>query len=230
MAKRKVEKGPSWLEVGLGAVLSVILGTFLGIVYMIARPVATVKEIPKDAPSGAVYFIEGSHGYNKTGGLEEKRKAFLAGESVDVDESEINLLLGDTGPAPAAKAGDKGAPAPAADAKMVDVGSLNARIFTDPKEGGKIQFGTPLNFNVFTVAGTIIIQTNGTFEKHGSGFVYVPDTLLVGGCPVNRIPFATDYVMGKLLFARPVPDDIAAAWSKLVGVSIEGTSLKLRMP
>ena len=35
----------------------------------------------------------------------------------------------------------------------------------------------------------------------------------------KRIPFAKDYVMSKVLFAKPVPEDLAAAWSKWICVS-----------
>jgi hypothetical protein len=224
MAKRKVQKGPSWLEVGLGAFLSVILGVVAGAAYMITKPVIAVKTIPKDAPSGQIYYIEGSRGSMRSGGVEEKRKSFVAGESVDVDEGEINVLLGEQGKpsGPSGKAGDKGPPP---EAKMVDVGPLNARI-----HNGMIQFAAPLNLNVFTVMGTLIVQADGNFVKRGGTFVYVPDTLYVGGCPVTRIPFASDFVMGKFLFAKPVPDDLAAAWSKLVSVQIEGNTLHLRTP
>ena len=94
---------------------------------------------------------------------------------------------------------------------MADVGPLNARI-----HDGMIQFAAPLNLNVFTIMGTLVVQADGAFVKRGGTFVYEPDTLYVGGCPVGRIPFAKDYVMGKVLFAKPISDDLAAAWSKLV--------------
>jgi hypothetical protein len=224
MGKRKIDKGPSWLEVGLGAFLSVILGLVLGVAYMVTKPVIAVKAIPKDAPAGQIYYIEGSRGSLRSGGIDEKRKNFVAGESIDVDEGEINVFLGSEGKpaAPAGKSGDKPA---TPEQKMADVGPLNARI-----HDGTIQFAAPLNLNVFTVMGTLIVQANGTFVKHGGTFVYDPDTVYVGGCPVSRIPFAKDYVMSKVLFAKPVPDDLAAAWSKLVAVQIEGNTLHLRTP
>jgi hypothetical protein len=34
--------------------------------------------------------------------------------------------------------------------------------------------------------------------------------------------------MKKLLFTQPIPEDIAAAWSKLSDVSIEGSKLRLK--
>ena len=47
---------------------------------------------------------------------------------------------------------------------------------------------------------------------------------------MQRLLFIKDWALGKLLFAQPVPDDLAAAWSKLVDVSVEGTGLRLKGP
>jgi hypothetical protein len=224
MGKRNIQKGPSWVEVGLGAVLAVALGVILGALFLIAKPVEKVTAIPKDPPAGAVYYIEGSRDYGRSSAAEAMRKKFLDGESVDLTEGDVNLFLGDSGdksPKPAGKPGDK----PGDAAKMITPGALNARI-----HAGTIQFGLPVDFNILTVMGTIIIQTTGTFEKHSSEFVYVPDSVMIGGCPVNRIPFAKDIILSKLVFTRPIPDDIAAAWSKLSSVTIDGTMLHLRSP
>jgi hypothetical protein len=223
---RNQQRGPTVLEVTLGAALSVALGVVLGAAYMVLKPVELVPSIPKDPPAGALYYIEGVHGFNKTGGLEDKRKAFLAGQSVEVDEGEINLLLGFTpkpAPPPPPKPGDK--PAPAPDAKMLVIGSLNARV-----RDGKIQFGTAVDFNILTVMGTVFVRAEGTFEKQGTEFVFEPETVYLGGCPVTHIPFAKEWVMSKFLFARPVPADIAGAWAKLSDVTIDGSTLRLKMP
>jgi hypothetical protein len=225
----KAQKGPSWFEVGLGAVLSVILGTVVGAAYMVSRPVLKVTAIPKDAPANAVYYIEGSHGSGRSSQIAEKRKSLVGGESVSVDEGELNALFGSSAapeaPKPkAAKPGDK-APPPPANQKAVDVGSLNARI-----HGGKIQFGDTVTFNVYGISYAVIVQSTGTFSKHGQTFDFDPESLYVGGCPVERLLVVRDYVLKKLLFAQPVPDDLAAAWPKLADVSIEGSTLRLKMP
>ncbi|HEY5079863.1 MAG TPA: hypothetical protein VII43_08445 [Opitutaceae bacterium] len=222
-AKRK-DKVPSWIEVGLGAVLSVALGVVLGAAYLVFKPVLKVKEIPKDAPSGAIYYIEGSRDFTKSSEADATRKSFASGESVTIDEGGLNMLLGNFGKAdtPAPKAGDK---APAAAAKALDVGALNARI----KEG-KIQFADTVTFNVLSVTGAVIVQARGVFEKSGSGFAFEPESFSVGGCPLERFPVVRSWIMKRLLFPNPPPPDVAAAWSKLTAVTIEGTSLKLRMP
>jgi hypothetical protein len=185
-----------------------------------------VKEIPKDPPSGAVYYIEGSRDFSKSAEAETLRKSFAAGESVTIDEGEINMLLGSTAKPdkPAAKPGDKDK-GPAPDAKALDVGSLNARL-----HDGKIQFADTVSFSVLGVTGSVIVQAKGDFEKSGSTFSFEPDTFTVGGCPLQRFPIIRTWVMKKLLFPNPPPPDVAAAWAKLTGVSVEGSSLKLRMP
>jgi hypothetical protein len=225
------QKGPSWFEVGLGAFLAVILGVALGIILLASKPVAKVTEIPKDAPPGAVYYLEGARDFNRTPEVEEKRKSFVAGQSIAVDEGELNILLsaGEKAAAPAgapAKPGDKAPdPAAAAAAKMVSVGTLNARI-----RMGHIQFAAPVNYNFFTLSGSVIVQTTGTFIPRGSGFVYDPDSIYVGGCPVSRVPILRELVLSKLLFVQPVPADIAASWGRLAAVTIDGSTLKLKMP
>jgi len=223
------QKGPSWFEVGLGAVLSILLGAVLGAALLVFKPVQAVKEVPKDPPAGAVYYIEGNRDFNKTVEANSKRTAFAAGQSAAVDEGELNVLLGtyvkaSTAPAAATpvKAGDK---PPAPEAKSFDPGPLNARI-----RAGKIQFANTVSFNVLGYGGSVIVQTSGDFKRRGSVFEYDPDVIYVGGCPVQRFIFVRDWILKKLLFTQPMPGDIAASWPKLADITIDETTLRLRMP
>lgn len=224
----KVQRGPTWFEVGLGAFLSVILGVALGAAYLVSRPVQKVTAIPKDAAASALFYIEGSRSAGRSSDVAEKRKAFVGGESVTVEEGELNSLIGsisqpETPKAKAPKPGEK-AP-PAASERMIDAGTLNARI-----KGGTIQFGDTVTFNVYGFSAAVIVQATGSFAKRGSGFEFDPETFYVGGCPVQRLLFVRGYLLRKLLFTQPAPDDLAAAWSKLSDVSIEGSTLRLKAP
>ncbi len=223
MSAKKSQKGPSQVEIVLGVVLSVALGIVLGAVYLALKPVHKVREVPKDAPSGAVYYIEGIRDFNKSADMAAKRKAFAAGESVDLEEGELNVMFsslgGTSGPA---KPADKSAPV---EPKAVVIGSPNVRI-----HGGKIQFADTLTVNLFGVTETLIVQSTGAFERRGSGFEFVPEVFYVGGCPLQRIPIVGSWLLRKTLLAQPVPDDIAAGWSKLADVTIDGSLLKLKMP
>jgi len=226
---KKDKDGPGWAEVILGAILAVILGVVLGAGLLVTKTVNKVTAIPKDAPAGAVYFIEGQKDVSRSGGA-EKLKTFVGGESVDVQEGELNALVANmmkppSPPPSSAKPGDKSPPPPAPDAKMIDATPPNVRI-----RDGKITFADTVTVSVLGTTNSFVVQATGTFTRGGSGFEFEPETIYVGGCPVMRLLFIRSWIMRKLLFTVQVPGDIAAAWSKLVDVSIDGSKLRLRAP
>jgi hypothetical protein len=92
-----------------------------------------------------------------------------------------------------------------------------------------MQVGVPVTLNVLGFQQKVIAQARGGFAKHGNVFAYDPDEIYVGSCPVQRLPFVAGYLKAKVLASQKVPDDIAAAWSKLTNVSIEGNTLNLAM-
>jgi hypothetical protein len=223
---KKKQKGPSWFEVGFGAFLSVILGIALGAAYLVNKPVTKVTAIPKDPPAGAVYLIEGAHDFNKDSEIDEAKKTFLAGGSVSISEGELNEFLGDVGkPSSSGDSAKPAGPAPAAPAGLITPGDLNVRM-----KDGKIQFSSTVTITALTVSIPLIVQATGTFSKHGSAFAFDPETFYVGGCPMQRFLVLRDWAQGKLLFSRPIPDDLATAWSKLVDVSIDSSGLQLKGP
>jgi hypothetical protein len=249
---RRGEYEPSWTEVTIGALLSVLIGAVLGVVFLVLKPVVSVKETPKedDVDHSSIYFIEGSHDTAKAKLAAAKRKTFAAGGSVVVDENELNAQVGGAAPAtpapvkPVAPApGKKGAPvakaqpppvappakpgAPAAIPSGLGylAGAPNFRI-TD----SELQVGVPTKLYVFGNELSVIVQGRGTFVKSGGNFVYEPTTLFVGSCPVDRLPIARSFVIKKIFEAQAVPEDVAKVWSKLSDVAVVGTSLKLTMP
>ena len=245
-------RGPSWAEVIIGAVLSIVLGVALAAVLLVLRPVVTPKTVAKqgakdakaakaaaEPDKGAVVYIEGSRDTAKAKQADAKRKAFAQGQSVTVTEDELNVLAA---PAPAAaaaapKPAEKGKAAPkttepekaAAPAAGSDetfaTGAPNFRI-----DKGVLQIGVPVTVNAFGLGEKIIVQARGGFVKNGDQFVYEPDVLYFGSCPVQRLPLVCKYVRDHFLAGQPIPDDIKAAWPKLANVAIEGNALKLTMP
>lgn len=236
MSKKAVttDHQPSWAEVILGATLSVALGGVLGAGLLILKPLAAVKELPKDGErvAGVVYYIEGGHDSGKARQAAAKRKLFAQGKSVTVTEDEINSFVTQppkpaAAPAPKAKAGEKAAPAPAAPAAAdgLTVGGANFRI-----RDGVVQLAVPVTVGFLGLDQKVTVLTRGTFAKKGETFAFVPETLYVGSCPMQRLPFATGYVAGKFLNTQALPEDIAAVWPKLTEVSVDGSTLKLAMP
>lgn len=229
---------PSWTEVTLGAVLSVALGVVIGAVLLVVRPVTTVKELPKEADrvAGTVYYAEGSRDSGKARQAPAKRKQFAQGTTVAVTEDEINSFIAPPPPpAPAAKpkasdkakAGDKAAPAAAAPSgDLLTPGSPNFRI-----REGVVQIAVPVTVSLFgLIEQKVQVVARGAFAKKGDTFAFDSNTLYVGSCPMQRLPFATGFVEKKVLGALAVPEDIAAAWPKLADVKAEGNTLTLAMP
>jgi hypothetical protein len=244
MATKKMDKTayePGWGEVILGAVLSIGLGAMLGALALSLRPVAVVKEMPKEPVKGVTYVLEGGRDSKKATQAATKRKAFVGGQTVTVVEDEINSLLKElpfSAPpvaAKAKKAGEKApaakAPAPAAaspapaSADLIAPGEPNFRIHE-----GVVQLIVPVSFNVLGLTPSVLVTTTGTFEKKDGGYAFQPATLMVGSCPMHRVPFATGLLAKQFLTAKVVPEDIAGAWAKLASVTVDGSSLKLAMP
>ena len=213
--------GPSWTEVILGALLSMVLGVVLSAAYFVFKPVTKVKELPKEPIPGTVYYIEGSRDYSNARRLTAKQKFFAKGGSVVVNEDEINSAANPvtTPQAP----GTEAPPPPSA----VSAGAPNFRI-----HDGVVQIAVPvrLKWDLANLDTVVLVQATGNFARKGDSIAFVPKTVFVGSCPVDRIPRAVDLVMKKFYESQPVPADIAASWAKLADVTVEGTTLRLTMP
>ena len=216
--------GPSWTEVIFGAVLSVALGAVLAAAYLVFKPVTQVKELPKEPVAGMVYYIEGSHDSAKARRVAAKQKIFLQGGSVSLVEDELNIAA--MPPTPTAAPGKAPALAPEP-TEFLSSGALNFRIRDDALQ---ISLPVRVKYALVGLDTTFLVQTRGTFTRQGETFVYVPETIYLGSCPIQRLPMMSGLVMKKFLGAQRFPADVVAAWEKLAEVSIEGATLKLLMP
>jgi hypothetical protein len=216
--------GPSWAEIILGIILSTTLGIVLGATLLIIKPVVVAKELPKEPDPKAIYYLEGTVDTSKARQAPAKRAAFLQGQSVTVTEEELNALAAPAAaPATPAKPGATPPPA-AAPAEAVAAGAPNFRI-----RNGEFQLAVPVTINAADLGQKIIVQSRGGFVKQGDIFIYEPTSILVGSCPVERLPFVANYVKQKVLAAHPIPEDLAAAWAKVTNVTVEGNALKVAM-
>ena len=226
MSSSKIDRakhGPGWVEVIIGALLSMLLGAVLGFAYLVTKPVATVRELPKEKVAGQVYYLEGSKDGRKGQTWLRKRQAFLEGQSVELTEDELNTAL--TTPTEKPKEGTAAPaaakPPPAADALFVP-GSVNFRLADD-----QLQIGLPVKCPLLGL--TILVQAAGGFEKAGDTFRFAPRTFYVGSCPVHRVPIVESIVLKRVFAGQAMPDDLAAAWKKLTDAKVEGRVLKLQL-
>jgi hypothetical protein len=226
---KPIRVGPSWTEVFLGALLSLALGIVLGAASLVLRPVLTVKELPKEADRqvGAVYYLEGSRDGNKGRLAETKRKDFAAGHSVAVSEDDLNLLATPKvaptpPPAPKPKPGETPMPPMTADAKVMPP---NFRV-----RDGVTQIAVATKISVMGFDQNVVLVAKGDFSREDGKFVFVPATMTLGSCPLERLPFARTLALKKLFQSQPFPEDVAASWGKLVAARAEGNELKLTLP
>ena len=227
---RKIDKalyGPSLTEVFFGAVLGLLAGVAVASIYLVFKTVPTVKELPKVQPRGMVYFIPGLDGKAKSAAWLAKQKQFIDGKSVQVVEDELNAWLATSikMDAPPPKPKD-GAPAPAAAAPVSDSifipSKPNFRIAND-----RLQLGLNCTLNWYGLMTDVTLQTTGTFTKQGDHFVYTPQTVYLGSCPLHLLPALSGLLLSHLTDKVKIPDEFRSSWNKLRDVGIAGGTLKL---
>jgi hypothetical protein len=233
MGSRKIEKsqhGPGLAEVVLGAAFSVFLGAGLALGYLLLKPAWSGKDLPR-APSGTIFYVEGSRDSSYSKQWQRKRQLFIEGNSVALNEDELNawMMAVTTPPEPER---------PVAGAKFTQVAAppstgffqLNTPNFRIRE--GVLQVGSKgaLNLELVGLKRQVIIQAAGKFEKGDGGFVLVPDRFYVGSFPLHRLPGLSSQVLGIILGKMQIPEDLRAAWKKLANVTVEGNTLKLTMP
>jgi hypothetical protein len=239
MANRKIEKalyGPSTVEVALGAVLGLLLGVVFAAVYLVFKPVQTVKEPPKEIAKGVVYYLPGKSDSAKARAWQAKVTTFVQGGQLIATEDELNAWATSiTTAAPATpgakpakpaekpKTEEKKGDAPAASSgDFLSASGLNFRI-----DGDKLHVAEKVVLNYYGIAKEVVFQTSGTFQRGGESFVFKPDEIYLGSCPVHMLPGASGALTKALVAKAKVPDDVRAAWAKITAMAIEGGLLKV---
>ena len=244
MANKKIEKalyGPSTIEVALGAVLGLLLGVLVAAVFLVFKPVQTVKEKPKEPVKGVVYHWTGRTDPNRARSWQEKFATFERGGTVMVSEDELNAwAVSISGAAPAkptakpaaapAKPGekpktdDKNAPAAAvpANSDFVTASGLNFRI-----EDGRLHVASHVTLNYYGISKEVMLQATGGFQRTGDTFAFKPDEVYLGSCPVHALPGITGALAKALVAKAKVSDEFRAAWMKITELSVEGDLVKV---
>lgn len=236
---RKIEKalyGPSMMEVGLGAVLGLLVGVLAACVYLVFKPVTQVKEMPPADKQlrSMVYYVAGNESNAKSKGWQAKQKQMLNNPtfSLDLVEDEMNawantLAAPAAAPAPAPKPGAKPAAAPAEAPKPAGDGIFNPGRPNFRIVDGKLQVGGKCLLNWYGLTYEVTVKTTGTFSKSGDAVVYSADTVYLGSCPVHLLPALSGPLVSHLIARVKVPEEMRAAWAKVRGATIEGATLKL---
>jgi hypothetical protein len=99
---------------------------------------------------------------------------------------------------------------------------LNFRI-----RDGVVQVGLPTTIATMGYTFPVVAQMKGTFAKQGDGFIFVPETVMIGSLPLHRFPHATEYMMQRAMTSDALSPEIMAAWKKLKNVEVDGKTIKL---
>ena len=224
-------RGPGVFEITLGVILSILLGAVLAAVYLVFKPVSSVKELPKEPVLGTIYFVQGSTDTSKSRQWMRKRQMLSEGGTADISfsEEELNAWIASVVPqAPSVSTAKPGATAndkQAANAPFVAMDRPNFRIHDDV-----LQMGLPTTISALGFSLPVIMQTHGHFTHGQNGYVFVADELYVGSLPTQLIPGLRDLIVNRLMDAEDIPADLRAAWGRLSLVAVEGNQLHLSLP
>jgi hypothetical protein len=237
---RKIDRalyGPSLFEVTFGAILSVLLGAVLAFLFLVFKPVAIVKELPKeeDRVESTVYYVEGKDESARDRQWMHKRQMLLDGTpgEMTLSEDEINACINSgrpnkpvKRPPPPARPGQ---PAPKPESEPVPDELFTHDVPNVRIHEGTFQVGLPGQLNLISFSVPVIIQSQGTFAKGASMWEYVPATAYLGSMPLHRIPGLTHWLLKKIAADTPIPDQAWAAWKRVDDVSIGGRLMHLRI-
>lgn len=224
MADKKIEKalyGPGTLEIALGAVLGLLVGVIAACLYLVFKPVQVVKEPPKEVERSVVYYQPGSTDAAKGRGWQAKQQTFVRGGELVISEAELNAWAASVSPGAAPAGAAKPGSAPAS-GDFISASGLNFRL-----EGERLHVGQTVLLDYFGLTKEVIMQASGGFVRTADGFVFKPDRVYLGSCPLHLVPGAAGALTSTLRDKQKVPDEFRAAWSKVSEIAVDDGLLKV---
>jgi hypothetical protein len=223
MAKKKEASEGSLAGSVLLGVISAVIGATVGLVNLLSLGVQEVKEIPEEEEfnTKAVYYIAG--GQRGGSAWKSKRIVLERGRAgtLSLAEGELNSW------ARSSFKPDPKAEEPVTGPLGITAEQVNFRI-----ADGKLQISARVKTPA-AAGKTYLFQTSGAFEKKGDQFAFVPETAMIGTCPVPTIGGIASQVFGMLLptyLASEEFGELNPAWAALTDVNIVGDKLNLVHP
>lgn len=196
MPRTKESEGPTLSTVLILGLITFFIGTALGTISLISRPVTTYRTAPdpEKMEPGEVVFIRG----NRAGrtAWRAKEAAWKSGQ-VDrliLTESELNQWSRERLEAAESTSGEeKGAETSWWDAFEVSVSAVGFRILED-----QVQLSTEVGLPGLFPQTSFIYQTLGRLEAGEDGLVFKPESGNLGKAPLGSIPFTRPLLFGFL--------------------------------
>ncbi len=238
MADNKLQKalyGPSPWEVATGAILGILVGLVGSCLYLVFKPVESVRIMPKEPVPNVIYFMPGRESTVKTKDWKQKLKTFVEGGEVLLSEEDLNTWAKTVGKATAPeptkpKSGTVLTKQPAADpakdkpmqTDFIAAGGLNFRI-----KDRKLQIAFKCSLNYYGIGSDVWVLTTGGFARDGQHYVFDPDTFYFGSCPLHKMPGVSQFVAERMMAVLGVPEDVRLALDKMTAASFDGDLLKI---
>ena len=250
MADKKIDKalyGPSTFEVALGALLGLLVGVLAACVFLIFKPVRTVKELPKEPEIGAIYYIAGKVDTSRGRSWTDKQRQFISGASVNLTEEEVNAWAVTLDPDFASKAAAAAKPAPppakpvpgkkpaaptpppaaASAPKATPTGFFNVSSPIFRLAGNQLQIASTVTLNFYGTTFDVMLVATGGFVRDENHIVFRPEKYYLGSCPLHRIPMLAKPVTTRFYAAQKVTEELQVAWEKVTAVTVENGLLRI---
>ena len=219
MAKsaKKVKRelyGPSFFEVTIGAVISLVLGGVLAAGYLIAQPVQTVRSLPQEPDPDRVYYVMGS-ARSSQGGQWLRKKQMISEEgtiAISLTSDELNTWYSSSETKPDSAEGPG----------MISTQSINFRLHE-----GALQVGLPCDISLPGFSRSFVVQARGGFSTDGDRFTFQPQEIMIGQLAAHKLPIVGGFVMNRIFAAQEIPHEIEDDWDSLDDVSVQGDKLAL---
>jgi hypothetical protein len=205
------------LDVGLG----ISMGCLFAAVYLALKPVSIrdggEKPGAKEPARHEITYVRGRSGLVRTSVIETKKNSFLTRDRAGVElvEEEINRWI-------STEYGN--------DARSAEYEDFEAEFKADVPvfkvRGDETHVGMVFDLSVLGYTRKVVLQAAGAFQREGGRFVYVPEKMYVGSCPVN-VPYLSRRIFDAIYDRFEVSSDLSAAWADVRGLVVEAGALKL---
>lgn len=227
--KQQKEKDKANREAGslggalFAAVLSMLLGLFLGVANLATLPVSEVREMPaeEDQKPHTVYFVQGQERSGNSYRTKEAAVLQIQPGTIILNEEELNSWSRNTFNFSAPKK-----PGEEVEEGFVTVKPAAPRFRI---RDGILNMAMTVEVTAFDQTKKMLVQSDGHFEKQSGIWTFVPDVTYIGSAPVPQqvlAPMLLDKMM--VLFEESESyGPMYNSWSGLDSVEVDDNELIL---
>lgn len=201
--------------------LGITMGCLFAATYLALKPVAirdgAERSGEKEKERHEVTYIRGRSGLVRTSVIDAKKTSFLSRDraGVELSEEEINRWI-------STEYGNSPRTAEYEDFEA----EFRADVPVFKVRGDETEVGMVFDLSVLGVTRKVVLQAAGAFQREGGRFVFVPEKMYVGSCPVN-IPYLSRRIFNAVYDRFEVSSDLSEAWADVRGLAVEGGLIKL---